>query len=107
MSPPQHPGELLRKVLGAMSMTQSHLATRSGLSPKHVNQVCQGLAGISSRSAILLQEVTGVDAELWLTMQMRHDLATARTARRDEQIADESRQAAARELARAAVREQR
>ena len=96
---PQHPGDLLATVLEAIQMTQAQLSRRTGLSAKHINQVCQGVAGLSPRSAVLLEEVTGVQAELWLKAQMRHDLAAARTARLDELAADEARRTAARNAA--------
>lgn len=97
MTAPDHPGVLVVAALKAMDMTQAQLARRSGMTPKHINQVCQGCTGISVRLAVLLEEVTGVDALQWLHAQAVYDVAAARTRRRDELAAqgDERARAAA------------
>jgi HTH-type transcriptional regulator/antitoxin HigA len=59
------PGETLRDRLVEMSLSQSELATRLGLSAKHVNQIIQGIAPITLETAILLERVTGVPASTW------------------------------------------
>lgn len=93
---PDHPGILLVATLEAMGMTQARLARRLRMSAKHVNQVCQGHAGISARLAVLLDEITGVGAEHWMHLQSVHDIATARAARLDEITAERDVDLAAR-----------
>jgi len=78
---PEPSGVLLAQVLKVLGMSQATLASRTGLTAKHVNQVCQQHAGISARSAVLLEEVTGVNAELWMWTQARYDIASVRAAR--------------------------
>jgi addiction module HigA family antidote len=95
IDPPPHPGALLQQTLDAIGMSQAELARQTRLTTKHVNQVCQGEAGISARSAVLLEESTGVEAGLWLRIQVAHDLATARTARLDELTAEREKRVAA------------
>ena len=97
--PPEHPGQLLSRVLAAMGMSQVELARRVGLTTKHVNQVIKGKAGISATSAVRLEQITSVPAEKWMTAQMLHDLAVAREAERDRGDLDEQRRAAARAAA--------
>lgn len=101
--PPRHPGELLAVTLAAAGMSQADLSRRTGISTKHINQIHQGVAGISARSAVLLEEATGVDAGLWLRMQTVHDLAVARERRRDERAAEQTRTAATKKAAREAA----
>lgn len=84
MTHPEHPGALLARTLATLGMSQAELARQTRLTTKHINQVCQGGVGISARSAILLEEATGVDAELWLRLQARHDVFKARKARAGE-----------------------
>lgn len=64
------PGETLAEVLSEASTTQTELATRTGLSTKHVNQVVHGLAPISSETALLLERATGVPARVWNNLEV-------------------------------------
>ena len=45
------PGRTLKETLEALGMDQRDLATRTGLSPKHVNQMIQGMAPITQETA--------------------------------------------------------
>ena len=56
------PGETLRETLDALEMTQVQLATRTGLSLKHINQIIQGVAPLTPDTALLLEKATGVAA---------------------------------------------
>jgi len=71
------PGHTLKETLEALGMDQRDLATRTGLSPKHVNQMIQGVAPITQETALLLDRVTAVPARMWnnLEMNYRHRLA--------------------------------
>lgn len=101
---PEHPGVILRQVLEAAGMSQVELSRRTGLSAKHVNQLCQGLVELTPRTAILLEEATGVDAGSWMLFQSHHALAVAREQRADEVQAVNERVHAAREVAERALR---
>lgn len=92
---PDPPGVLLRETLDLLNMSQAVLARSTGLSTKHVNQICQGTAGFSAHAAVRFEEVTGVDAEIWMRLQAQYAIATARTARRDALAAERERRAAA------------
>lgn len=59
------PGETLRDVIAQQSVSQAELASRAGLSTKHVNQIMQGLAPITLETSIVLERVTGVPASFW------------------------------------------
>lgn len=54
------PGRMLQRELDAQGLTQSQLATRTGLSTKHVNLVVKGTALLSPDVAISLEQVLGV-----------------------------------------------
>ena len=77
------PGDTLRATLIARGMTQSDLATRTGLSPKHVNQVIQGVAPISHETALVLEKVTGVPAKIWNRLEDNYRDRLARTEDRE------------------------
>ncbi|MER6562100.1 helix-turn-helix domain-containing protein [Streptomyces sp. NPDC001027] len=59
------PGETLREQLEELGMSQAELATRTGLTPKHINQVMQGVVPLSGDVAQRLEYATGVPAGLW------------------------------------------
>ncbi len=61
-----HPGELLRRVLERREIRQSELAERTGLTPKHINQIVSENIGISGDVAILLERVLDIDAQFWV-----------------------------------------
>lgn len=72
------PGATLRSTLAALAMTQTDLATRAGLSLKHVNQIIQGIAPISQETAIVLDKVTGVPARVWNRLEANYRERLAR-----------------------------
>lgn len=63
------PGETLRDRLEEMNMSQSELARRAGLTPKHVSQVINGVATLSPDVADKLSYVTGIPVRLWLRLE--------------------------------------
>lgn len=63
------PGYLLRDELDARSITQAELALRTGLSPKHVNQVINGVVPLSAEVALVLERVLGVPSHIWNGME--------------------------------------
>lgn len=66
------PGATLAEVLHDAGMTQAELATRTGLSTKHVNQIVNGLAAITPETALLLERATGVPARIWSNLEVRY-----------------------------------
>lgn len=82
------PGDTLRATLIARGMTQSDLATRTGLSPKHINQVIQGVAPISHETALVLEKVTGVPAKIWNRLEDNYRDRLARTEDREYLASD-------------------
>ena len=66
------PGVTLRSTLAAKGMTQADLATRAGLSLKHVNQIVQGAAPITPETALALEKVTGVPARSWSMLEANY-----------------------------------
>jgi len=66
------PGRTLQETIDALGMGQRELATRAGLSPKHINQIIQGVAPISHETAIRLEQVTGVPARMWNNLEVNY-----------------------------------
>lgn len=71
------PGETIAGLLDEHEMTQTELATRLGVTLKHVNQVVNGGASISAELALGLEKVFRVPASFWLNRESlyRADLA--------------------------------
>lgn len=75
------PGATIADLLEERDMTQTDLARRLGVTPKHVNQVVSGAASISAELSLGLEKVFRVPADFWLS---RDSLYRADLARRSE-----------------------
>lgn len=78
------PGYTLRETLEALGMSQSKLASRTGLTLKHINQIIQGNAAISPGTAVALERATGVPASFWNNLEMQYQDHKVRTEEADE-----------------------
>ena len=74
------PGRTLQETIDALGMDQRDLATRTGLSPKHINQIIQGIAPITHETAIGLEKVTGVPARMWNNLEVNYREQLAKLA---------------------------
>lgn len=73
--PPTHPGEMLREeFLMPLSMTQTELATRIGVSYPRVNEVINGKRGVTPDTALRLARLFQTTPEFWLDGQRNWDL---------------------------------
>lgn len=60
-----HPGAVLRAILEQRAIRQAELAERTGLTPKHVNQIVKEGVGISGDVAVLLERALDIPARFW------------------------------------------
>jgi addiction module HigA family antidote len=83
---PPHPGLLIEDILenGNLSIGNSitALAKHLGVTRAALSRVINGRAGVSADMALRLQEALGVDANLWLRMQVQRDLWVASRKKR-------------------------
>lgn len=82
------PGENLAEILELKDMTQAELATRTGLSPKHVNQIIKGVAPITPETALALEKVTGVPARIWNALEATFRSLVSRKEEEEDLQAD-------------------
>ncbi len=82
------PGETLRERLEEMGMTQAELATRTGLTPKHINQVLQGVVPLSGEVAQRLEYAVGIPARLWNRLEADYRTQQVRLAQERAQAED-------------------
>ncbi|MGH8907962.1 MAG: HigA family addiction module antitoxin [Egibacteraceae bacterium] len=82
------PGETLRETLEALDMSQRELAERTGLSTKTINQIVGGTAPLTQDTALKLEQVTGVPARMWNSLETNYRERLARL-RQQERLADQ------------------
>ena len=73
--PPTPPGVmLLEEYLRPRGLTQVELAARMGVPIQRVNTIINGKRGITAETAILLSEALDTSPEIWMGLQLDHDL---------------------------------
>lgn len=73
--PPTHPGEmLLEGFLKPLRMSQVELAYRIGVSYPRVNELVKGKRGMTPDTALRLEGLFGLEAQVWLNLQLAWDL---------------------------------
>ena len=82
------PGATLQEVLDERGMTQSDLATRTGLSTKHINQIIKGTAPVTAETAILLERTTGVAAVVWANLESAYQVDRSRAKEGERLVLD-------------------
>jgi addiction module HigA family antidote len=83
---PAHPGAIIADILenGNLSVGNSvtALAKHLGVTRATLSRVIHGKAGVSAVMALKLEDALGVEAEMWLRMQVQRDLWVALQKRR-------------------------
>ena len=73
--PPTHPGEmLLTEFLEPLGVSQVEAASRMNIPFQRLNAIVKGRRGVSADTALLLEALTGWEAQIWLTLQSKWDL---------------------------------
>jgi addiction module HigA family antidote len=72
---PIHPGEVLfEDFLQEMGLSQYRLARDISVPPRRVNEIVHGKRSITADPALRLARYFGTSEQLWLNLQVRHDL---------------------------------
>jgi antitoxin HigA-1 len=86
MHNPAHPGMLAADILENGNLSVGHsitaLAKHLGVTRAALSRVINGRAAVSAEMALRLQDALGVDADLWLSMQVKRDLWVASQKKR-------------------------
>ncbi|MBN1576391.1 MAG: HigA family addiction module antidote protein [Chitinispirillaceae bacterium] len=69
-----HPGEIIAETLEARGLKKNDLAQRIGISEKHLSQILHGKSPVLPETAIRLERVLDVQAQLWLNLNSNYDL---------------------------------
>jgi HTH-type transcriptional regulator / antitoxin HigA len=88
MTPPVHPGELIREMYEERGMRQAHLAGACRVSAKHMNQVISGTASLSATLAVEIEFALATRcAHVLMRMQADYDVHLARLAQAERSAA--------------------
>ncbi len=88
MKNPPHPGELVRENIDELGLSVAKAATGLRVTRQQLYNVISGRRAITPEMALRLEKAFGGSADVWLRMQVNHDLAQVR--RRAAQIKVES-----------------
>jgi len=82
---PTSPGVLLREEwLEPLGITAYRLARDIGVPPNRVTAILAGQRGITADTALRLARYFGTDAQSWMNLQARYDLAMEQRAHGEE-----------------------
>jgi antitoxin HigA-1 len=78
---PVHPGEILQaEFMQPLGLSAYALANATGMPRTRVNDIVLGRRGISADTALRLARYFSTDAQSWLNLQSRYELAVATEA---------------------------
>jgi len=81
--PPTHPGEILvKEFLEPLGVSQVEAARRMHVSFQRLNAIVRARRAVSGDTALLLQALTGWNAQIWLTLQANLGSVARQKARR-------------------------
>ncbi|MBI4000946.1 MAG: HigA family addiction module antidote protein [Nitrospira defluvii] len=76
---PIHPGEiLLEEFMRPMAVSINRLARNIGVPPGRISAIVNGKRAITADTALRLAKYFGTSSELWLGLQIEHDLRIAK-----------------------------
>lgn len=69
---PIHPGEILEKeFLEPLKISQYRLAVDIGVPPRRINEIVNGIRGITADTALRLGHYFGTSPQFWMNLQAR------------------------------------
>ncbi len=73
------PGEILNEeFLKPMNISVAQLAEALAIPSRRINEIVRGVRGIDADTALRLGRFFNMEAQLWMNLQSRYDLETAR-----------------------------
>lgn len=73
-----HPGEIIKDELDARDMSQQNLADKIKMSKSEISLLLHGHRNITPTIAVLLEKAIGIDAEIWMNLQIKYDINLVR-----------------------------
>ncbi len=78
-----HPGEILEETLAARDIKKNDLAERCGLSAKTISQILNKKAPLTADTAVQLERVLGISADIWNNLDAQYRLFEAKTKEKE------------------------
>ena len=78
MRNPPHPGGLVRDNIDNLGLSVAAVAKGLGVTRQQLYNVIAGKSVITPEMAVRLEKAFGGSADIWLRMQINHDLALVR-----------------------------
>lgn len=73
-----NPGEILREKLEEMGLSQSKAADLMGVSQPRMSHLCTGRKGIGPATALKLEALTGINANVWARLSADYAVSIER-----------------------------
>ena len=86
MKNPVHPGTLAKANLDELNISVAEAAKTMRITRQQLHNVMQGRSAVSPAMALRFEKAFGGSADMWLRMQVAHDLAQARKQHRKMNI---------------------
>lgn len=80
------PGEYLEEVIAELGMTKDELVRRMGRPATKLSPIFKGAKAITPDTAMQLEKVVGVPANIWLGLEAEYRLALSRKAESDQLV---------------------
>ena len=80
---PISPGNVLEEEIESRDMTQKELARRMGRPPQVVNEIIKAKKSITPETALELEKVLGLPAQLWVNLESVYRMTKARNEERE------------------------
>ena len=78
---PVHPGEVLKQdFMEPFALSATALAKAIGVTPARINEIVRQRRGITAETALRLAKYFNTDAQSWMNLQDRYELAVAERA---------------------------
>ena len=75
---PVHPGEVLKHdFMESFGLSTTALARAIGVTPARINEIVRGRRGFIAATALRLARYFSTDAQSWMNLQDRYELAVA------------------------------
>ena len=76
---PVHPGEVLKHdFMEPFALSSNALARAVGVTPARINEIVRGRRGITAETALRLARYFRTDAQSWMNLRDRYELAVAK-----------------------------
>jgi len=75
---PIPPGKALEKELAAQNILKKSCADQLEILPQHLSEIFSGKRRINAELAVKIEKVTGIDADYWMGLVSRYEVAKAK-----------------------------